>query len=247
MDPNRALIFDFDGLIIDSETPLFEIWSAIYAEHGHTLTLDRWQHALGTHGGFDPYADLSARLARVLDRDRLATMVRDLHWARCGEEPLLPGVRDRLEEASRLGYPVAVASSSPSEWVSPWLERHGLGQLIGAVCTRNDVTRVKPAPDLFLLAASRLGAVPAACVVFEDSPNGLRAAHAAGMQAVAVPNRLTRDLPKPVPCLEIESLASHSLIEILRQLDDRGAPRYSATSLPADQSRAQPSTNASRS
>jgi HAD superfamily hydrolase (TIGR01509 family) len=213
-----ALIFDFDGLIIDSETPLFEIWSAIYQEHGYSLTLDQWQHALGTQGGFDPYADLSTRLSRTLDRESLGAAVRDQHWERCGEAPLLPGVRERLEEARQLGLGAAVASSSPSAWVDPWLDRHELRQFIGAVCTRDDVGRVKPAPDLFLLAAERLGVSPSSCIVFEDSPNGLLAAHAAGMHAVAVPNPLTRDLPRPVPCLVLESLASCSLADILRLL-----------------------------
>ena len=211
----RAVIFDFDGLIIDSETPLFDIWSAIYEEHGHVLTLDEWRHALGTQGGFDPYADLSTRLARAVDRDTLAALVREQHWTRCGEEPLLPGVRDRMEEAGRLGLGVAVASSSPSAWVDPWIDRHELRPLIPVVCTRDHVGRVKPAPDLFLLAAERLGVTPASCLVFEDSPNGLLAADAAGMRAVAVPNGLTRHLTPPVPCLVLGSLAERSLEDLL--------------------------------
>jgi HAD superfamily hydrolase (TIGR01509 family) len=214
-----ALIFDFDGLIIDSETPLFEIWSEIYASHGHALTLDLWQHALGTQGGFDPYADLSTRIAQALNRDELATIVREQHWARCGEAPLLPGVRDRLEEARELRLGTAVASSSPSAWIEPWLDHHGLRRLIDAVCTRDDVLRVKPAPDLFLLAAERLRVPPAECIVFEDSPNGLRAAQAAGMQPVAVPNRLTRELPRPVPCIVLDSLAACELRDILKQVE----------------------------
>ena len=96
-----------------------------------------------------------------------------------------------------LSLGLAVASSSPSAWVQPWLERHDLMPLFDAVCTRDDVQHVKPAPDLFLLAAERLGVEPAACVVFEDSPNGLRAAHTAGMKTVAIPNGLTRGLPMP--------------------------------------------------
>jgi HAD superfamily hydrolase (TIGR01509 family) len=212
-----AVIFDFDGLIIDSETPLFEIWSEIYAAHGQALTLDLWQHALGTQGGFDPYEDLSTRIAQALDRDELATLVREQHWARCGEAPLLPGVRERLEEARELGLKTAVASSSPSAWIDPWLDHHGLRHLVDAVCTRDHVARVKPAPDLFLLAAERLRVPPSECIVFEDSPNGLRAAQAAGMRPVAVPNRLTRELPQPVPCMVLHSLAACSLAEILKR------------------------------
>jgi HAD superfamily hydrolase (TIGR01509 family) len=210
-----ALIFDFDGLIIDSETPLYDIWSRVYADHGQELTLDEWQHALGTQGGFDPFAHLSTLLAGTLDRHTLAAFVRDEHWRLCGEQPLLPGVRDRLDEARALSLAIAVASSSASAWVHPWLERHDLMPLFDAVCTRDDVERVKPAPDLFLLAAERMKVDPARCVVFEDSPNGLRAAHAAGMRAVAVPNHLTRGLPLPDPHLVLASMADMTLGQIL--------------------------------
>ena len=214
----RALVFDFDGLIIDSETPLYDIWLRVYAEHGQVLTLDEWQHALGTQGGFDPFAHLSTLLATTLDRDTLATFVRDEHWRLCGEQPLLPGVRDRLDEARALSLAVAVASSSASAWVHPWLARHDLMPLFDAVCTRDDVERVKPAPDLFLLAAERMNVDPAGCVVFEDSPNGLRAAHAAGMHAVAVPNHLTRGLPLPNAHLVLASMADMTLNQILARL-----------------------------
>ena len=210
-----SVIFDFDGLIIDSETPLFDIWASIYASHGATLTMDRWQHALGTQGGFDPFEHLTITLAKTVDRDTLATFVSDEYWRLCGEQPLLPGVRERLREARELSLGLAVASSSPSAWVQPWLERHDLMPLLNAVCTRDDVQHVKPAPDLFLLAAERLGTEPAACVVFEDSPNGLRAAHTAGMMTVAIPNRLTRGLPMPAADLVLDSMADMTLAEIV--------------------------------
>ncbi len=157
----RAVIFDFDGLIIDSETPIFDIWSEIYRDHGGELTMDQWRHALGTHNGFDPYAELLRQTGVPLSREIWVPRVRDEHWRRCEDEPLRPGVLDRLQEAAELGLSAAVASSSSLEWVGPWLTRHGLRRLVQAVCTRNDVTRVKPAPDLFLLAAERLGVAPA--------------------------------------------------------------------------------------
>src|ERR687897_2137550 len=210
-----SVIFDFDGLIIDSETPLFDIWASISARHGATLAMDHWQHALGTQGGFDPFEHLSTTLAKTVDRETLAAFVRDEHWRLCGDQPLLPGVRERLGEARALSLSLAVASSSPLAWVQPWLERHDLIPLLTAVCTRDDVQHVKPAPDLFLLAAERLRVAPVECIVFEDSPNGLRAAQAAGMHPVAVPNRLTRELPTPVPCVVLDSLGACELRKIL--------------------------------
>ena len=216
-----AVIFDFDGLIIDSETPLFEIWQEIYAQHGARLALEDWQHALGTQGGFDPYADLCARSGQIVSRERWADWVSREHWQRCETQPLLPGVAERLAEARTIGIKTAVASSSQAAWVRPWLERHNLTAVFDAVCTRDDVTAVKPAPDLFLLAARRLGLAPDACVVFEDSPNGLRAARAAGMWAVAVPNALTGPLELPPHDLALESLASCTLAELRETLRPR--------------------------
>jgi HAD superfamily hydrolase (TIGR01509 family) len=223
-----AVIFDFDGLIIDSETPLFDIWSEIYQQHGAELKLADWQHALGTEDGFDPYADLAARTGHTLARDEWAPRVGSEHWRRCETQPLLPGVADRLAEARALGLRTAVASSSLARWVLPWLERHGLAPLFDTVCTREDVAAVKPAPDLFLLAAERLGVAPEECVVFEDSPNGLRAARAAGMWAVAVPNLLTRPLELPSHDLALESLAQRTLVELRAAL--RQSRPASATS-----------------
>lgn len=214
----EALIFDFDGLLIDSETPLFAIWQALYREHGCELALSDWQHALGTFGGFDPYADLLARSGRCPDRATLAPVLRAEHYRRCAAQPLLPGVDALLAEARAAGLKTAVASSSAEEWVGPFLDQHGLRERLDAVCTRDHVERVKPAPDLFLLAAARMGVAPGACVVFEDSPNGLLAARAAGMFAVAVPNALTRTLTLPQHDLVLESLAHPGLAGILRAL-----------------------------
>ena len=221
----RAVIFDFDGLIIDSETPIFDIWSEIYRDHGGELTMEQWRHALGTHNGFDPYAELLRQTGVPLSREIWVPRVRDEHWRRCEDEPLRPGVLDRLQEAAELGLSAAVASSSSLEWVGPWLTRHGLRRLVQAVCTRNDVTRVKPAPDLFLLAAERLGVAPAHCVVLEDTPNGVTAAHAAGMWAIAVPSPLTRTLHFPAPHVTLESLAERTLAEMQQDIAFLPFPR----------------------
>jgi HAD superfamily hydrolase (TIGR01509 family) len=218
MQDIEALIFDFDGLLIDSETPLFEIWQGIYREYGCELGLSDWQHALGTFGGFDPYADIAARTGSSPQREQLAPVIRTRHVALCAALPLLPGVAAVFDDAREMGLKTAVASSSAEDWVGPFLDQHGLRVRLDAVCTRDDVTQVKPAPDLFLLAAKRMGVDPSRCVVFEDSPNGLRAARAAGMWAVAVPNALTRPLALPDPDLVLESLAASPLTSIVAAL-----------------------------
>ena len=226
-----AVIFDFDGLILDTETPILEVWQSVYRDHGCELGMDVWQHALGTVNGFDPFRDLAEKTGRTFDREALLKQVQERNWAKCECQPLLPGVIDVLDAARDMGLPVAVASSSPREWLDRWLGKHCILDRFGTLCAREDVRRVKPEPDLFLLAAERLGVAPAGCVVFEDSPNGMRAAHRAGMRCVAVPNGLTRQLTLPDPHLVLSSLAERPLADILRAvgLEPPASPAEGAT------------------
>ena len=216
----RALIFDFDGTMLDTEWPAFQAWKAIFDRHGATLALRDWVTCVGSGAGFDPLTHLAAQLPGIaLDRDailaeRLADKVR-----RIGDSPPMPGVLDRIREAQALGWRLAVASSSPAAWVLPHLDRLAVRDLFDAVRTRDDVAHAKPAPDLFLSAAAALGLPPACCVVFEDSLNGVRAARAAGMMVIAVPNRVTQQLDFREAHLQVSSLDAISL---------RGLPQLSA-------------------
>jgi len=214
-----ALILDFDGLILDTESPIFEEWRATFRARGHDLGLDVWQHALGTFGTYDPCAHLSKLTGEDFDHEALRQEVRARNMVRCEALPLLPGVAERVQEARASGLKTAVASSSTSAWVEGWLERHGIRPLFDTVCSRDHVARVKPAPDLFLLAATRLGVAPERCVVFEDSPNGIRAARAAGMRCVAIPNAVTRALPMEGADLVLTSLSERPLAGILGSLE----------------------------
>jgi HAD superfamily hydrolase (TIGR01509 family) len=157
-----------------------------------------------------------------LDRDAVLAEVKAATAKGCEGQPLLPGVEELLRDAKGLGLGRAVASSSSCGWVTGWLERHGIRDLLDVVVARDDVRKVKPDPELFLLAAARLGVAPAACVVFEDSPNGMRAALAAGMRCVAVPNALTRPLTRPPVDLVLGSLAERPLASILEALSVPG-------------------------
>ena len=126
-----------------------------------------------------------------------------------------------LDDAAAEGIPAAVASSSGLDWVGGHLERLGLRSRFATVVTRDDLSgrdaRTKPAPDLFLLAADRLGAEPAQCVAFEDSPNGVAAARAAGMVVVGVPGPMTTGLDMSAADLVVPSLTDVDLAA-LREL-----------------------------
>jgi HAD superfamily hydrolase (TIGR01509 family) len=210
-----AVIFDFDGLILDTETPILEAWQAAYRRHGRELGIDVWQHALGTANGFDPFAHLCELTGTAIDREALLAQIQEQNWADCEKQDLMPGVLTVLTAARAADLRTAVASSSSVGWVERWLGKHAIRDRFDAVCGRDQVLHVKPAPDLYLLAAERIGVDPAACLVFEDSPNGIRAARAAGMRCVAVPNALTRLLRLPEPDLVVSSLSERPLPELL--------------------------------
>lgn len=210
-----ALIFDFDGLLVDTETPAFESWRSLYREHGLELTLDLWQTALGTDTGFNALEHLAELVGESFDRVEIAARRRAAKHALSVEQQLLPGVLTILEQARELGLPCAVASSSGREWVEGWLRHHDIFDQFACVRTADDVEHTKPSPDLFLSAAACLGATPENCLVFEDSPNGLLAAHAAGMRAVAVPGAITRQLTLPPSDLLLASLDAMPLTDIL--------------------------------
>ena len=130
-----------------------------------------------------------------------------------------PGVIDLLEAGQAAGLGLAVASSSDRAWINRWLAHHGILDQFQCVRTRDDVERVKPSPELFLSAAACLGVDPAECVVFEDSPNGMRAAAAAGMRCVAVPTELTASVELPVVTMRLATLAELPLAELLERLE----------------------------
>ncbi|HEX6972437.1 MAG TPA: HAD family hydrolase [Limnochordia bacterium] len=219
MDRLDAVIFDFDGLILDTETPEYEAWSELYREHGVELTVGLWGQAVGAGWGeFDAHAYLERCLGRRLDRARLRERYEARKTELIAAQTIRPGVRERLAEARALGLGIGLASSSPRHWVAMHLERLGLLKAFDTLCTADDVARVKPAPELYLLAAERLGTRPARCLALEDSPNGARAAKAAGCFCVVVPNALTRQLPFDAGDLTLATLAEMDLAQIEARL-----------------------------
>jgi HAD superfamily hydrolase (TIGR01509 family) len=214
----RGLLFDFDGLIVDTETPSRASWQELYREHGHELPLDRWATLVGTDGGWDPFETLEELVGPV---DRVALRERRLaRELELGEiEELRPGVLEYLEEAERRGLATAIVSSS-SNW---WIDRH-LGRLERAehfdaiVAANGDEERAKPRPTLYLEALDRLGLGAEEAVAFEDSPNGVRAAKAAGLFCVAVPNGVTATLALDEADLVVASLAELPFASLVERL-----------------------------
>jgi HAD superfamily hydrolase (TIGR01509 family) len=202
-----ALIFDFDGLIVDSESPGFQAWSEIYTSHGCELPFEKYAACIGTLGGFDLHGYLEEQSGRSHDRDALERSCNERWLELMQSQPLLPGVADCVTAACERGVKLAVASSSTQKWVTRNLKKFGLFESFHAICTRDHVERVKPEPDLYLLALERLGVAAGEAIAFEDSPNGIRAAKRAGLYCVAVPNALTKDLPLDLADRRLTSLS----------------------------------------
>jgi len=214
----KALVFDFDGLIVDTEVPIFRAWQRIYREHGQELPLARWLTIIGTASGpFDPVIDLAKKTGAKLDGPELKALEVLYYQEATALQQLLPGVVDYLVTARQLGLKTAVASSSTRTWVMDHLNRFGIGGHFDAIVCREDVKRTKPDPDLYLTALQRLGARPDEAIAFEDSSNGIHAAKAAGLFCVVVPNLLTVDLDLTEADLRLLTLEALPLREVINQ------------------------------
>jgi HAD superfamily hydrolase (TIGR01509 family) len=216
----RGLIFDFDGLILDTEMPEFQAWQAIYRAHDTSLSLDTWAVCIGTGAeAFDPVAELERQLGRAVDRATIHGQHKQHSLSLIQAERVRPGVEAYLTAARQRGMKLAVASTSSCDWVTGNLERLGLLDRFDAIRGSDDVERVKPDPDLVALEALGLAADEA--IAFEDSPNGVWAARRAGIFTVAVPNALTALLNLDHADLRIASLADLPLGDLLNEVTRR--------------------------
>jgi HAD superfamily hydrolase (TIGR01509 family) len=191
----RAFLFDFDGLILDTELASRAGWELLYRDHGHELPPELWATVVGTYGAWDPMAHLEELVGEPLEREALNVRRYAHEIALIEAEELRPGIAEYLAAARQHGLKRAIVSSSSRRWVETHLER--LEEAVGwdAICTaEGDRHRAKPAPTLYLEALETLGVASSEAVAFEDSPNGVKAAKEAGIFCVAVPNEVTRDL-----------------------------------------------------
>lgn len=218
----RSIIFDFDGLIIDTETPAFQSWREIFQEHGTDLEFATWAACIGgASGAFDGCAQLEMQLGRTLDRATVLARRRRRKDMLVAAEDILPGVREAIATATTLGLALGVASSSPREWVVGNLERLGLHSHFACVKCAEDVAVVKPNPAVYRAALAALGVEPPEAIALEDSPTGVHAAQRAGIYCVAIPNALTRQLPLDHADLRISSLADFPLEKVITQAQSR--------------------------
>jgi HAD superfamily hydrolase (TIGR01509 family) len=214
-----ALLLDFDGLLVDTETTDYESWRFVYEEHGVELPRDRWLASIGTDGSsFVPLDHLRELVAGEIDAEAV-TAARRAHREVLFEalRPL-PGVLDWLADARSAGITIGVVSSSPADWVEDHLARVALRGHVDFLKTRSDTARAKPHPDLYLQALEHAGTAAGRAIAVEDSPNGLRAAKAAGLFCVTVPGPMTRGLTFESTDLMLDSLSERTLDSVIEQL-----------------------------
>lgn len=217
----RGLIFDFDGLILETEGPVYQSWVEFYREFGAELPMEIWSGIIGTSNTehLDIFSLLEDNIGRKLDRAVLAPRRAAREMEICLAQPVLPGVIEKIHQAQELGLHLGIASSSNREWVVGHLTRLGLVENFMVIHTSEDVERTKPDPALYQLALKSLGVDPTEAIVFEDSPNGVTAAKASRIFTVAVPNEMTRQLNLGHADLILDSLAELSLVEIIKRAE----------------------------
>ena len=211
-----AIILDFDGLILDTETPLYASWQEVCEAHGVPMEHAWWANLLTAKA--DPpeaYDLLEQRSSLPFDREqvRTARYARELQLIE--EQALLPGVAELISQAKALSLRIGIASNSERAWVTGHLSRLGLLESIDQIRGRDDVLHPKPSPDPYLAVLEALGVAPGQAIAFEDSPAGVAAAKAAGVFCVAVPNTVTRGLAFPGVDLVVSSLAEVTLEELI--------------------------------
>ena len=202
----RAVIFDFDGTIIDTETPWYQAWQEIYQQYQMDLSIPLWSQAIGTHGGFDPIPHLESLVGIKLNRETITALHRRRAHELIALQPLREGVWSLIRKARQAGLKLGIASSSHLASVMPHLERFSLVGYFDTFCTADDVERVKPDPALYTLALERLGVTPQEAVAIEDSLNGSVSALRAGLPCLVVPNAVTQHFAFPAEAVQLPSL-----------------------------------------
>jgi HAD superfamily hydrolase (TIGR01509 family) len=216
----RAIIFDFDGLIIETERPSYQSWQEVYLSFGQPLPFSTWSVIIGTtRGGFNPRLELERLVGSEVDWEVVEPRRRASENALIEAQPILPGVEAYLRASKHMGLKTGLASNSSRRWVIGHLTRIGLVDYFEYICTADDVERLKPDPESYQSVLHGLGVEADEAIALEDSPIGISAAKAAGLYSVAVPNEMTRQLSLVQADFRLESLAEIPLATLLDKIN----------------------------
>lgn len=217
----KALVFDFDGTILDTETQHYNAFQEMYKEHGSDLPLEVWGECIGTHSNFNPYEYLEKQINKKLNHEELRVRKTERALVLIKEQKPLPGIENYLKAAKELGLKIGLASSSSREWVLEHLDRIGLVHYFEVIKTADDVENVKPDPALYIQAAEELGVQPEEAIAFEDSVNGSIAAKRAGLYCVAIPNLVTKHMQFDEVDHQMETIAELELEALIQRAEQK--------------------------
>ena len=209
-----AILFDFDGVILDTEWSIYESMRETFIENGHDLPLEEYVKCIGSDfNTWSPENMLEELTGKTFDWETIG--IARNKWIRKEISKLdtMPGVRETVSLCQQREIPVAIVSSSNHSWVDGWLDKLGLLKSFDHIIAREDAPRIKPAPDLYLEAVKRLKLPASKCLVIEDSLNGMKSAHTVGCPVAAIPNRITQ-------CIDFSAAEYQypSLVELLEEL-----------------------------
>jgi HAD superfamily hydrolase (TIGR01509 family) len=219
----KGLVFDFDGLILDTEGPSYRSWEEIFVSYQTSLPLSEWNSCIGSSfDAFDPFTYLKTKVNCPLDEKeiRARALQRSIELVK-SKQPL-PGVLNMINEAHQHGIKTALASSSDRAWINMLINHLNLSHDFEIILTADDVSQVKPDPELYSRAVQELDILPEEAIAFEDSPNGAKAAKSAGLYCVVIPNQMTKSLFFEETDLTISSLSLYSLKEIIHKVTQNG-------------------------
>ncbi|MBA2173685.1 HAD-IA family hydrolase [Halobacillus locisalis] len=215
-----VVIFDFDGLVFDSETYDLQSFEHLYQTYDLSFLKEQWTESIGSTLSFDPYAKLLETKAK-LSREKVRNERQELYLAFLNDSSPREGVEDYILHAKSEGIHVALASSSTRSWIDHHLKQLGMEESFDYLCTADDVEEVKPSPELYVNVLEHFSVLPEEALVFEDSPNGSLAAIRAGIPCVVIPNETTKDLIFDERiALRLETMGEFRLSELLKFLKE---------------------------
>ncbi|WP_028402775.1 HAD family hydrolase [Ectobacillus panaciterrae] len=213
----KGIIFDFDGLVVDTETIWFQAFQEAVHRYGMNLTLEQFARVIGTHDA-ELYSLIERSITKPATLEQIKKEAHELFHLKMGEPVLRDGVKEYLEAATALGLHIGLASSSSRNWIEGYLNKLGIIDYFQVIKTKEDVKYVKPDPELYIQAHTALGIEPHESIAFEDSLNGLIAARKAGLHCVIVPNSVTMNLPFEDFSHRISSMSESKLEDVMQKV-----------------------------
>jgi HAD superfamily hydrolase (TIGR01509 family) len=217
----KGLVFDFDGLIIDTETPEFYSWQEIFQSYNAVLPITEWGKCLGAAPeAFDIIGYLENQIGQKVNGEELFALHKKQSLEIGLRQPILPGILETLKSAKAMGLKIGLASSSPRDWVEIHLKTRDLYHWFDCIFTKDDVEKVKPEPALYQKALTTLQLLPQEAIAFEDSPNGIKAAKAAGIFCVAIRNPISSMLDVSQADLVLDSLGNFTIPQLFTKIEE---------------------------